>query len=204
MARLPLVTADRAAPGVRLAFWFTRRGLRRMTGRETPTMLEPLQVYAHAPALLKGYGQVEQATARMSHLSRRHRHLAELKAATMTHCEYCIDLGSQVARRESLTDEELLALPAYATSPLFDETDRLVLDHAVAMSTTPVDVPDALFARLRERFTPAQVVELTHVIAIENHRGRFNLAMGIGASGFSAGMVCAVPVTHAGATAAGR
>jgi hypothetical protein len=43
-----------------------------------------------------------------------------------------------------------------------------------------------------------QIVELTHVIALENMRGRFNLALGIGAAGFSAGMVCAVPTTIPG------
>jgi 4-carboxymuconolactone decarboxylase len=30
---------------------------------------------------------------------------------------------------------------------------------------------------------------------LENLRGRFNLALGIGAAGFSDGMVCAVPAT---------
>jgi hypothetical protein len=35
------------------------------------------------------------------------------------------------------------------------------------------------------------------VIALENMRGRFNLALGIGAAGFSEGMVCAVPETVA-------
>jgi hypothetical protein len=36
-----------------------------------------------------------------------------------------------------------------------------------------------------------QLIELTHVIALENMRGRFNLALGIGAAGLSEGMVCA-------------
>jgi protein-S-isoprenylcysteine O-methyltransferase Ste14 len=39
----------------------------------------------------------------------------------------------------------------------------------------------------------AQIIELTHHIALENMRGRFNLALGIGSAGFSGGMVCAVP-----------
>ena len=39
----------------------------------------------------------------------------------------------------------------------------------------------------------AQLVELTHAIALENLYGRFNLALGIGAAGFSEGMVCAIP-----------
>jgi AhpD family alkylhydroperoxidase len=193
MARIAKVSAGDAGLGVKLAYVFTRRMMRNMTGRDPERGLEPLEVYAHVPGLLKGYGRMEQATAKTHQLDTRLRHLAELKAATMTHCEYCIDLGSQVARRGGLSDDELLALPTYRTSPLFGPVDKLVLDYAVAMSSTPVDVPEELFARLREHLTDAQIVELTHVIAIENHRGRFNLAMGIGAAGFSEGMVCAVP-----------
>jgi hypothetical protein len=69
-----------------------------------------------------------------------------------------------------------------------------VLDYAVGMSRTPVEVPDALFDRLREHLDDAQIVELTHVIALENMRGRFNLSLGVGSAGFSEGMVCALPV----------
>ena len=199
MPRLPVVSSDDAGLGVKLAYYFTRRSLKKLTGRDVERMLEPLQIYAHVPRLLKGYGQVEQATAKVRELRTRHRHLAELKAATMTNCEYCIDIGSQVARLGGLTDEELISLPYYRTSGLFDPVDKLVLDYAVGMSQTPVDVPDELFARLREHFTDAQIVELTHAIAIENHRGRFNLAMGIGAAGFSEGMVCAVPAPDSAA-----
>jgi len=54
-------------------------------------------------------------------------------------------------------------------------------------------VPDELFARLREHFDEAQIVELTAAIAIENFRARFNNALGIGPSGFSEGMFCPVP-----------
>jgi alkylhydroperoxidase family enzyme len=71
--------------------------------------------------------------------------------------------------------------------------EKLVLDYAVGMSRTPVEVSDALFGELRKQFDDGQLVELTHVIALENMRGRFNLALGIGAAGFSEGMVCAVP-----------
>ena len=72
-----------------------------------------------------------------------------------------------------------------------------MLDYAVGMSRTPVEVSDELFAELRKHFDDAQLVELTHVIALENMRGRFNLALGIGAAGFSEGMVCAVPASVA-------
>jgi 4-carboxymuconolactone decarboxylase len=194
MTRIAGVPRRDAGLAVKLAYFFTRRQIARLTGRETTErMLEPLEMYAHLAGLLRAYGSLEQATARLHHLDERLKVLAELKAATLTHCEYCIDLGSQIARRAGLSDEQLLALPSHRTSALFTDLEKLVLDYAVGVSRTPVEVSDALFGELRKHFDDAQLVELTHVIALENMRGRFNLALGIGAAGFSEGMVCAVP-----------
>jgi 4-carboxymuconolactone decarboxylase len=193
MARIDGIPPRQAGWYAKLAYYFTRRSLRRLAGRETDRMIEPLQMYAHAPKLLKGYAGLEQATAKLKRLDKRLHALAELKAATIVQCEYCIDLGSQIARQWGISDAELLALPHYRTSPLFSELDKLVLDYAVAMSRTPAAATDALVAELRRRLDDRQIVELTHFIALENMRGRFNSALGIGQTGFSAGMVCAVP-----------
>ena len=199
MTRIVGISAREAGPLVRLAYFFTRRGFARLTGRETKLMnermIEPLKMYAHLPGLLLGIAGLEQATARLHCLDERLKNLAELKAATLTHCEYCIDLGSLLAQRSGLSEEKLLALPFYRNSSLFTDLEKLVLDYAVGISQTPVNVPDALFASLQEHFDDAQIVELTHIIALENMRGRFNLALGIGSAGFSEGMVCAVPAT---------
>lgn len=193
MARIAGVAPGEAGPLVRLAYFFTRRQLARLSGRTPERMIEPLEMYAHAPGLLRAYGRLEQATAKLRRVDERLRMLAELKAATLTNCEYCIDLGSQIARRSGLRDDELLALSSYRTSSLFSDLDRLVLNYAVGMSRTPVEVSDTLFDTLRSHFDEAQLVELTYLIALENLRGRFNLALGIEAAGFSDGMVCAVP-----------
>ena len=72
-----------------------------------------------------------------------------------------------------------------------------MLEYADAMSRTPVEVPDALFARLRERFSEAQLVELTSAIAWENYRARFDHAFGIEGENFTEGAVCAMPVREA-------
>lgn len=196
---------SRRATGLRAraVFWFTARALGRLAGRPTHPnrIVEPLRVYGHLPGALRAYAKLEQATAATHLVDRRHRALAELKAATMTACMYCIDLGSEVARRWGMTDEELLALAHYETSPAFSEVDKLVLRYADDMSRTPVDVPAGLVQRLREHFTDAQIVELTHLVALENLRGRFNLALGIEAAGFSQGRVCALPVPPQGPAA---
>ena len=56
-------------------------------------------MYAHLPGLLRGYAKLEQATAKLDRVDKRFRALAELKAATLTQCAYCIDLGSQISRQ---------------------------------------------------------------------------------------------------------
>ena len=69
-----------------------------------------------------------------------------------------------------------------------------MLEYADGMTRTPVEVSDALFARLREKFVEAELVELTSAIAWENYRARFDHAFGIEAENFSDGAVCALPV----------
>jgi len=68
-----------------------------------------------------------------------------------------------------------------------------VLDYSVAMTQTPVEVSDELFAALRQHFNEAQLVELTAAIAWENYRARFNHAFGVEAQGFSEGAYCPLP-----------
>jgi 4-carboxymuconolactone decarboxylase len=193
MARLPEVSEGDAGLGTKIAYYVMKRQFKRLTGRGDVRMLGPVRIYAHIPKLLSGYGKLEQAVAKVHLLDLRHRALAELKAATTTRCEYCIDLGSRISRDWGLTDEQLLALPNYRTATCFSDVDKLVLDYASAMSRTPVEVSDELFDALRTHFDVPQMVELTHVIALENLRARFNLALGIGSAGFSEGTVCAIP-----------
>lgn len=193
MARITRVPGRGAALSTKLAYLFVRRGMRQVAGRDLDGMIEPIEVMAHAPGLLAGYGKLEQAAAKAHQLDRRLRALAELKSATVVQCGYCIDIGSRISRQWGLSDDELLALPTYLTSPCFSELDRLVLDYAVAMTRTPADVSDELFAALARHLDEGQLVELTFVVAMGNFRARFNTATGIGAAGFSDGLVCAVP-----------
>jgi len=195
MSRIQPVQPGQAGPLTRGVLRLARRKTGQVAGRHTDRMIEPAEVYAHAPRLLLGYGMLELATEKVSRVDVRLKELAQLKAGALTQCEYCMDIGSSIARRCGLSDEQLLALPRYRESELFSELEKLVLDYAAGMSVTPVQVSDELFAALRKHFDDAQLVELTSVIAVENLRGRFNLALGIGAAGFSEGMVCAVPET---------
>ena len=88
-------------------------------------------------------------------------------------------MGSQLG----VTDEKILALPQYATSPLYNEQERLALEYADCMTITGREVSDELFARLRTFYTDDALVELTEVIAWENASSKFNRALRIPSQG---------------------
>lgn len=186
-------------PFVRFAF----RTSRKHGGGE---VLDPLRVYAHNPTIMAGYGVLEMATERSQRIPARLRLLVELRAAMLGGCEWCLDYASSISAASQIGEEDLRALPDYASSDRFSETERLALDYATGMSATPVEVPEELFARLRERFDEAELVELTNLIALENYRARFNWAFGLAGQGFTDGAYCvrpADPAAAAGAAPAG-
>ena len=76
-----------------------------------------------------------------------------------------------------VSDEKILALEEYATSPLYDERERVALQYAERMTITDQDVDDELFSRLRRFFDEDALVELTAAIAWENSSSKFNRAL---------------------------
>jgi alkylhydroperoxidase family enzyme len=84
-----------------------------------------------------------------------------------------------VGSRLGLSEEKILALADYATSPLYSEVERITLEYADAMTITGREVSDALFARLRQFYDEDALVELTEIIAWENASSKFNRALRI-------------------------
>lgn len=189
MSRIAPVPASTSNPFVRTTFHQAKRRLGKVP--------EPIGVTAHHPTLLAGYGAFELATERASKVDERLKELAGLKAALMAGCEFCIDIGAMLARKGGVREEQLRELHSYRESSEFTEEEKLVIDFAVGMTRTPVEVSDELFAALRARFDEAQLVELAASIAIENYRARFNWAFDIGSQEFSGGAFCPRPESAA-------
>lgn len=92
-----------------------------------------------------------------------------------------------------MTDEHLRDLSRYKESSAFTPREKLVLDLAVAMTRTPVDVGDELFGELQKHFTSAQLVELVTEIGLANLRGRFNTTFRCRVAGHSGDAFCPLP-----------
>ena len=85
-------------------------------------------------------------------------------------------------------EAKLADVTRWRESTLFSEPERLALEYAERITYTDQKVDDALFARLKQHFTEAQLVELTAAVALENFRSKFNPTLGVEAQGF-----CLIP-----------
>jgi alkylhydroperoxidase family enzyme len=184
-ARIAGVSESTRNPLVRASY--------RVSRRRYGQVMDPLRLFAHHPRVLAGYGALELASERSHRVEERVKHLAELRAAMICRCEWCLDFGSAISADSGVSEDDMRELPAYETSDRFCALEKLVLDHATGISRSPVNVSDELFDRLREHFDEAQLVELTNIIALENYRARFNWALGIEGQGFSEGSFCVPP-----------
>jgi len=100
-----------------------------------------------------------------------------------------MDSNAAGSSRNGASDEKIAAVYEYEKSDLFTPAERVALELADAMTETPPNVTDELFARLQEHYNEAELVELAAIVAQENFRSRFNTTFRVE----SAGMYCPVP-----------
>ena len=78
-----------------------------------------------------------------------------------------------MGRKAGLSDEKLRAVNGDDKAS-FNDTERLVIELADALTDTPSNVSDDLYARLRNQFSEEQLMQLGGHIAFENYRARWN------------------------------
>jgi alkylhydroperoxidase family enzyme len=90
-----------------------------------------------------------------------------------------VDINSAVGRKAGLSDEKLLAVHGSDLS-IFTDTERMVIELADAMADTPSNISDELYARLSDKFSDEQLLQLSGQIAFENFRARLNRVFDVG------------------------
>jgi len=175
-ARVTPADPRRSGPLLRLVALISRRRYGRVAS--------PVVVTARSKWALRGMVAYEVAIERARALDMRLEDIAVLRAAEVVSCDYCRDIGRAILLQRGVAKERVEAAARGDVATL-SEPERLVLQYAEAMSSTPVSVDDELVATLRRHLDDEQVVELTSAIAWENFRARFNSALGITPQGFA-------------------
>jgi AhpD family alkylhydroperoxidase len=91
--------------------------------------------------------------------------LVKTRASQINRCAYCIDMHSKDARAGGETEQRLYALAAWRETPFFTPRERAALEWTESLTLIAGnDVPDDLYARVREHFSEAEIVNLSLAI----------------------------------------
>ncbi len=173
MSRIPL--DHKPTPLLRIAEIYSKR--------RYGAVLEPGLAFLHNRKVLFAMIAHENKVARWDALDPTVKAVAALAAAAEIGCGWCLDFGFWESFHRGVEPVKLREIANWQRSTVYSERERAAIRYAVAMTQTPPEVTDDMVTDLRARFTAAQVVELTALIALENQRSRTNSALGLTSQG---------------------
>jgi alkylhydroperoxidase family enzyme len=174
MSRIPL--DHKPTPLLRIAEIYSKR--------RYGAVLEPGLALLHNRRVLTTLIGYENKVARWGTLDPTVKAVATLAAAAEIGCGWCLDFGFWESFHRKVDPVKLHEITDWQRSTAYDERERAAIKYAVAMTQTPPEVTDEMVADLRTRFSDAELVELTAMIAVENQRSRTNAALGLTSQGF--------------------
>lgn len=102
------------------------------------------------------------------------KRLAAHMASRAAGCQYCQAHSLVAAGMSGVSDDKIAAIWAFRTSPFFDDTERVILEFALAAGAVPNAVTDDHMARLREHWTDDEIVEILAAICLYAFLNRWN------------------------------
>jgi uncharacterized peroxidase-related enzyme len=131
-------------------------------------------VMAQRPPIFKHMWSLLVDLADEAVLSKRHLELALVTVSLLNKCDYCVSHHAPKLAIQGVSEEGAERLLDYKDHPELDALDKLVIEYSIAVTNNWNKTRDEIFARLREHFSEAQVVELTWRIALCGAFNRFN------------------------------
>jgi uncharacterized peroxidase-related enzyme len=178
MARVRDIVPDELPPELAAIF--------RKYAAEYGPFANQASVVAHVPTALRHLMPMLMELRAAGTLPRRYLELAIVVVSKLNACHYCVGHHVPMLKVEGVPEDAVAQIPDRVDHPALDDTDRLVIAYAVAVTRDPHRIGDATHAALRARFGEAQIVELTLRIALTTFFNLFSEALGIEEEGAAA------------------
>lgn len=134
-------------------------------------------VFAHVPPAVDHLMAMLMELKARQGTPQRYIELCIVAVSKLNECEYCVGHHAPMLAVEGISRAGADRILDYRDHPEFDEVDKLVVEYAIAVTNNSQRIRDAMFERLREHFTEAQIVELTLRTALCGFFNRFNDAL---------------------------
>lgn len=103
--------------------------------------------------------------------------LVRLRASQINGCAFCLDMHTKVARALGETEQRLYLVSAWRESPFYTDRERAALEWTESVTLVgETHVPDEVYERVKQQFTPTELVNLTAAIAMINTWNRLSVA----------------------------
>jgi uncharacterized peroxidase-related enzyme len=133
----------------------------------------------HRPRIATAFLEMNQAVMEnkgrvTSALKRQLAYLSSMTAG----CRYCEAHAIRAAVRYGSDEDKLNNIWEYKTYGAFSDAERAVFDYAIAASSLPNAVDDAIADELRKHWDDGEIVEIAAVVALFGYLNRWNDSMG--------------------------
>lgn len=166
---------------LKIAIWIAERKIGK-------TVL-PARILAWFPKAAIGAGVMELLVAhREGNVTERMLRLVRMQVSFSASCPFCIDMNSAGFEADNITQEEIEALQEIRTIESvqsFDGREKLSLNYAKNLTTSPIRISPDLLAGLRKAFTEKEIVVLAGTIAQVNYWTRLIQGLGVPPAGFT-------------------
>ncbi len=138
--------------------------------------VEMLQAMSLRPEFLKGFAALSEAIYPGGVVERDVKELIILEASRHNRCQFCAESHVSIARSLGISDRPMALLDDLES---LAPRGRLAVEYTRAAQADPNRIPEALFDRLRQAYSDAEIVELTAVIGMISMLNIFNNSLGI-------------------------
>ena len=165
MARVPYIARENVAPDATAEY-------DAMTGYGPFAHLAGAM--AHRAPILRNTARMLSELKAEGVLPGRYLELCLVAVSLLNECDYCVAHHGPMLTVQGVSTDGVRTLLDYENHPELDEVDKLVVEYAKQVTLDPNRTRDAIFERLRQHFSDAQIVEMTWRIVLCGAFNRFN------------------------------
>ncbi len=174
MARVSLIDETDSARATLIAKLKNARG-----GK----LINLYRILLNSPSIAEAWQAFNDAIRFNTALDDQARELAIMRVSQLNGADYQFQIHvTKYAAAAGVTPQQITALDSGKNSSLFQPAHRALLAYADAM-TVDIEVSDAVFNKLKQHYSDAQIVELTVLIGAYNMHTRVGRALRIDPEG---------------------
>jgi alkylhydroperoxidase family enzyme len=150
-----------------------------MSKRQFGKVMTPLKVFVARMPLAFGMfvGKISKLDKKLA-LPPETQLLVRERVARLNVCLFCIDIGRAFVIKSRMNEAKFDAMDDYATSPLFSEAERALLDYVTEL-TRDKKVDPETFARLAKNYSERAICEIVWLVASEHVYNMSNIGLNI-------------------------